>query len=243
MSEDRRSGQAEQAIPVPPMAPDTRAAIYDVIHRRRDVRRGFLPDQEVSLDVLARVLGAAHAAPSVGFMQPWRFLLIGRGDVRERLRRSFERASDLTREALPDEDLALTYSRLKLQAFDDAPLVLAVTCDTNAPRGHGLGRRTWPQAARDSTVAAVQNLMLAARCEGLGTGWVSILEPVEVRAALELPEGVEPVAILCIGHVDHFEERPELETAGWAPRVDLGSLVRRETYDGAIVEMPPAAPA
>lgn len=234
---DQSSGAVpDGAAPAPPMAPEARAAFYDVVHRRRDVRRGFLPD-DVPGDVLMRVLAAAHAAPSVGFMQPWRFVLIGRGAVRERLRASFERASAVTRDALGDEALQREYSALKLQAFDDAPLVIAVTCDTNEPRGHGLGRRTWPQAARDSTVAAVQNLMLAARCEGLGTGWVSILEPDEVRAALELPEGVETVAVLCVGYVDRFEERPELETAGWAERVDLAGIVRRETHDGPVADL------
>lgn len=236
MADRADSAGDEPVTPAPPMTPEARQAFYDVVYRRRDVRRGFLPD-EVPSDVLMRVLAAAHAAPSVGFMQPWRFVLIGRTEVRARLRASFERASAVTREALGDEGLQRDYSALKLQAFDDAPLVVAVTCDTNEPRGHGLGRRTWPQAARDSAVAAVQNLMLAARCEGLGTGWVSILEPDEVRSALELPDGVEAVAVLCVGYVDRFEDRPELETAGWAERVDLAGIVREETHDGPVVDL------
>ncbi|MEL6712810.1 MAG: 5,6-dimethylbenzimidazole synthase [Planctomycetota bacterium] len=205
-------------------------AIYDVIHRRRDVRQGFLPDP-VPEGTLARLLEAAHAAPSVGFMQPWRFIVLRDDARRARLHDSFKR---IQREAAAqyDDARAEAYLALKLEALREAPLILAVTCEVDAERGHGLGRTTWPEMAQYSTVCAIQNLWLAARAEGIGVGWVSILERAVVRDVLELPDGVEPTAILTVGYVDSFGDQPELERLGWEQRVARSEIAVVDRYDG-----------
>ncbi len=212
------------------MPPAAIEAIYEVIGASRDVRRGFLPDA-LPVDLLRRLLRPAHMAPSVGLMQPWRFIVIEKEEVRAQLAASFERSNRAAAAAYEGERSA-TYAQLKLEALREAPTLLAVTTDIAAPRGHGLGRSTWPETAQFSTVAAIQNLWLDARAEGVGVGWVSILDKGDVREALALPDKVEPTAILCLGFVDHFEARPELETAGWEQRLPADAVVCRDAYDG-----------
>ncbi|MEM6671509.1 MAG: 5,6-dimethylbenzimidazole synthase [Planctomycetota bacterium] len=231
LDEDSQDAAHRPAGAAPPMAHEDRAALHRVVNGRRDVRRGFLPDP-IPRELLRRVLGAAHAAPSVGFMQPWRFVLLGKGDARDALIGSFESANEAARKAYGDADRRDHYGRLKLSALEEAPLVLVVACDHSTGRGHGLGRQTWPEAARDSTVAAVQNLMLAARAEGLGTGWVSILDKDDVRRAAGLPDDVEPIAVLCVGFVERFEAKPDLERAGWESRASLEDLVHVDRFGG-----------
>lgn len=206
--------------------------VYEAIRTRRDVRR-FRPDP-VPEPVLRRILGAAHHAPSVGFMQPWDFVLIRSRETRRRVRASFERARARERELYSGERRAL-YGRLKLEGILESPLNLCVTCDRE--RGHPvLGRSAVVDADLFSTCLAVQNLWLAARAEGVGVGWVSILEPRELAALLELPGRVVPLAYLCVGYPQDLPPRPELETAGWRERLALEALVHRERWSARTPE-------
>ena len=203
-------------------------AQYRAIYERRDVRSSFKPD-EVPDDVLARLLDAAHHAPSVGFMQPWGFIVIRDGEIRHKVHEIFERARLAAAQVYNDDRRAI-YERLKLAGIREAPLNLCVTCDEKTARGHGLGRQTMRETALYSTVCAVQNLWLAARAEGIGVGWVSILDVDELRSALGIPQVVVPVAYLCLGYVTEFGAEPELEIKGWEQRVPLAGLIHFERY-------------
>ena len=205
-----------------------RRGVYRAIYERRDVRSSFKPD-EIPDDVLARLLDAAHHAPSVGFMQPWGFIVIRDGEIRHKVHEIFERARLAAAQIYTDERRAM-YGTLKLAGILEAPINLCVTCDEATVRGHGLGRQTMRETALYSTVCAVQNLWLAARAEGVGVGWVSILDVDELRAALGIPEAVVPVAYLCLGYVTEFGSEPELAIKGWEQRAPLAGLIHFERY-------------
>lgn len=205
-----------------------RQAIYHAIETRRDVRSQFLPDP-LSDELLHRLLGAAHHAPSVGFMQPWNFVVIRSAEVKEELRAAFTRANDEAREMFSEDRRAL-YSSLKLQGLTEAPIVLVVTCDHTRGGKIVLGRTHNRDTDLYSTVCAVQNLWLAARAEGVGVGWVSIFHDADLRAILRLPDHVTPVACLCLGHVKELYTEPELQAKGWRQRLPLDALIRHERW-------------
>ena len=205
-----------------------RRGVYRAIYERRDVRSSFKPD-EIPNDVLARLIDAAHHAPSVGLMQPWGFIVIRDRDVRHKVHEIFERASRTAAQIYTDDRRAM-YETLKLAGILEAPINLCVTCDEATVRGHGLGRQTMRETALYSTVCAVQNLWLAARAEGVGVGWVSILDVADLRAALAIPGHVVPVAYLCLGYVTEFGAEPELEIKGWEQRAPLAGLIHFERY-------------
>jgi nicotinate-nucleotide--dimethylbenzimidazole phosphoribosyltransferase len=207
---------------------DQRAAVYRVIEERRDVRRGFRPDP-VPPDVLGRVLAAAHRAPSVGFSQPWDFIVITDRSRRERIRALAERSRDSYAAALPGARVP-AFDRLKTEAILETPVNIAVTCDPTRGGRHTLGRHSQPQTAAYSSVLAVANLWLAARAEGLGVGWVSFFSEAGLAAELGLPAHLEVIAYLCIGYVTEFAAEPELQTAGWALRRPLRWAVHAEEY-------------
>jgi nicotinate-nucleotide--dimethylbenzimidazole phosphoribosyltransferase len=207
---------------------DQRAAVYRVIEERRDVRRGFLPDP-VPPDVLGRVLAAAHRAPSVGFSQPWDFVVVTDRCRRERIKALAERSRDSYAAALPGGRVP-AFDRLKTEAILETPVNIAVTCDPTRGGRHTLGRQSQPQTASYSSVLAVANLWLAARAEGLGVGWVSFFEEADLAAELGMPAHLEVVAYLCLGYVSEFAPEPELETAGWARRRPLRWAVHAEEY-------------
>jgi len=207
---------------------EERRGLYRAIYERRDVRSSFKPD-EIPDNVLARLLDAAHHAPSVGFMQPWGFIVIRDRDVRDTVHEIFERAR-LAAAQVYNDDRRAVYETLKLAGIREAPINLCVTCDEATVRGHGLGRQTMKETALYSTVCAVQNLWLAARAEGVGVGWVSILDVDELRAALGIQEAVVPVAYLCLGYVTEFGAEPELEIKGWEQRAPLAGLIHFERY-------------
>ena len=207
---------------------DQRAAIYRVIEERRDVRRGFRPDP-VPPEVLGRVLGAAHRAPSVGFSQPWDFIVITDHARRARIKALAERSREDFAAALPAAR-ARAFDRLKTEAILQTPVNVVVTCDPTRGGRHTLGRHAQPQTGQYSSVLAVANLWLAARAEGLGVGWVSFFGERELAAELGLPEHLEVVAYLCLGYVEGFAPEPELELAGWARRRPLGWAVHAEEY-------------
>lgn len=204
-------------------SPEERAAVYRTIFSRRDVRSEFLPDP-VSDEVLSRLLMAAHHAPSVGFMQPWNFLVVQDAAVKTRIHDAFCAANAEAAAMFADEKRAL-YTKLKLQGILDAPVNLCITCDRSRTGPVVIGRTHIPTMDLFSSVCAVQNLWLAARAEGLGVGWVSIFHEEALRDILAIPDHIVPIAYLCIGHVSHFHERPELEKAGWLPRLPAADLL------------------
>jgi nicotinate-nucleotide--dimethylbenzimidazole phosphoribosyltransferase len=205
-----------------------RAAVYRVIEERRDVRRDFVPDP-IPADVLERVLAAAHRAPSVGFSQPWDFIVITDPGRRARVKVLAERSRDDFAGGLPAAR-ARAFDRLKTEAILQTPVNIVVTCDPTRGGRHTLGRHAQPQTAAYSSVLAVANLWLAARAEGLGVGWVSFFSERELAAELGLPSHLEVVAYLCLGYVTTFAAEPELAQAGWARRRPLGWAVHAEEY-------------
>jgi len=207
---------------------EQREAIYRVIAERRDVRRGFLPDP-VPDDVLGRVLAAAHQAPSVGFSQPWDFIVITEQGRRERVAALARQRRDDYAAGLPGAR-ARAFDQLKIESILDTPVNIAVTCDRTRGGRHTLGRHTQPRTADFSSVLAVANLWLAARAEGLGVGWVSFFDERELAAELGLPSHLEVVAYLCVGYVSEFGQEPELATSGWARRRPVTWAVHSQEY-------------
>jgi 5,6-dimethylbenzimidazole synthase len=205
-----------------------REAVYRVIAERRDVRRGFI-DTPLPGDLIGRLLTAAHSAPSVGLMQPSRFIVIRDYGVRNAVHQIFEAANKRAVDGY-DGERAERYSGLKLEGILEAPQNLCVLCDLGSQRGHGLGRQTMPETAIYSTVCAIQNLWLAARSEGVGVGWVSIVDPTKLRDLLNIPNHLTLVAYLCLGYVEGFASEPDLERFGWERRVDLKTVVSYEKY-------------
>ncbi len=203
--------------------------MYRAIYERRDVRSHFLADP-VPDDVLARILDAAHHAPSVGFMQPWDFIVVRDPAVRNEVRDNFERANQKA-SAIYDGEKRSLYDNLKLAAIVESPMNLCVTCDHQRTRGSGLGRQSNPTTDLYSTVCAVQNLWLAARAESLGVGWVSILDLEALKATLQIPPDVTPVAYLCIGYVSEFGSQPDLEKKGWEHREALANLIHQDRWN------------
>ena len=206
-----------------------RRAVYRAIRERRDVRRGFLPEP-IPDELLNRLLEAAHNAPSVGMMQPWRFIVIRDFAVRQAIHEIFLDANQQARDSYEGEQQK-NYAGMKLEGILEAPQNLCIVCDSQSSQGHQLGRRTMPETALYSAVCAIQNLWLAARAEGVGVGWVSILEPNRVRRALEIPEHITLVAYLCLGYVEAFAVVPDLERSGWEKRTPLERVLSFDRYD------------
>jgi nicotinate-nucleotide--dimethylbenzimidazole phosphoribosyltransferase len=211
--EQKPAAEPSRALPYPD---DQRAAVYRVIAERRDVRQGFLPDP-VPDDVLARVLAAAHQAPSVGLSQPWDFIVITDRAQRERIAALARRNRDQYAAGLPAAR-ARAFAPLKVESILDTPVNIAVTCDPTRGGRHTLGRHSQPETAGFSSVLAVSNLWLAARAEGLGVGWVSFFGERDLAAELGLPAHLEVVAYLCAGYVREFGGEPELASTGWGRR-------------------------
>ena len=205
-----------------------RDALYRAIALRRDVRAEFL-STPIEDEVLARILGAAHQAPSVGLSQPWRFIIVRDANTRRSVHDAFSRANETAASAY-DSQTSERYRALRLAGILDAPINVCVTCDEDPTRGRGLGRQTMPETARYSTVCAIQNLWLAARVEGIGVGWVSIVRPDDLRAILGIPSEIAVVGYLCIGHVAHFAPVADLERDGWESRLPLVDVVDLERY-------------
>jgi 5,6-dimethylbenzimidazole synthase len=211
-----------------PFTREERAAVYRAIFTRRDVRSQFLPDS-IADEILAQVLTAAHHAPSVGFMQPWNFLVIKEQAVKDKIRNAFQKANKEAALLFPDEKRAL-YQSLKLEGITAAPINLCITCDRERGGPVVLGRTHNRDTDLYSTVCAVQNLWLAARAEGLGVGWVSIFNAKDISSILHLPDNVVPVAYLCLGWVKELHSTPELEAKGWRNRLDLEALVFQDLW-------------
>ena len=205
-----------------------RKAVYRAIYERRDIRH-FRSDP-IPDDALARIIQAAHHGPSVGFMQPWDFVLIKDARVRGQVKDLFE----LERQAAScffEEPRRSEYLSLKLEGIMEAPVSLCVTCDyTRADEV--LGRNAIPETDVYSTCCAIQHLWLAARCEGIRVGWVSILRPRQLRQILGIPAHILPVAYLCLGYPTQFYEQPMLEQAGWRERQPVDPMIHLDRWWG-----------
>ena len=205
-----------------------RAAVYRAIFERRDVRREFLP-KPITGAVLARVLKAAHHAGSVGFMQPWDFLVIRASATKQAVKDLFCRANKEAAAKYRGERAAL-YHSLKLEGIEEAPVSICVTCSPGRGGPHVLGRSTVRETDVYSTCCAIQNLWLAARAEGIGVGWVSILDHGALKRLLGIPRPIKVVSYLCLGYVAEFAERPDLERVGWRGRLPVGQLIHHERW-------------
>jgi len=222
------------------MGAPTRDALHRVIGARRDVRR-FRPDP-VPGDVLERVLAAAHAAPSVGHSQPWRFLVVQDPAIRDRAAVLTDRER-LRQAAQLEPDAARRLLDLQLEGVREAPLGVVVCCDRRTPAAGVLGRATFPDADLWSCAAAVQNLWLAARAEGLGLGWVTLFRPEELAGLLGLPDGVVTLGWLCLGWPDERPPAPGLERAGWSRRLPLADVVLHDRWPDDDAGAPVAPPS
>ncbi|MDX9952197.1 MAG: 5,6-dimethylbenzimidazole synthase [Methylophilaceae bacterium] len=207
------------------------AAIYRVIAERRDMRH-FLPTP-VAAEVLDRLLTAAHQAPSVGLMQPWRFIRITDRNLRLDIHRLVDTERVRTAQAIGEyENTArmAEFLRLKVEGIlDCGELLVAALCDQREQ--HIFGRRTMPEMDLASVSCAIQNMWLAARAEGLGMGWVSLFDPAELAQLLGMPDGTKPVAILCLGHVNSFYKEPMLVETGWKSARPLQDMVLENSWD------------
>jgi 5,6-dimethylbenzimidazole synthase len=197
------------------------AAIYRVVALRRDMRH-FLPDP-LDETLVERLLAAAHLAPSVGFMQPWRFIRVRSPEVRQQIHALVDAERRQTATALGEREDE--FMRLKVEGIRECAEVLVVALTHDRER-HIFGRRTMPEMDLASVACAIQNLWLVARAEGVGMGWVSLFDPEQLAQLLQLPAGSRPIAVLCLGHVPEFYKKPMLEEANWAQRMDLSTLVQ-----------------
>ena len=207
---------------------EEKKGFYKVIYSRRDVRSHFT-SRSIKDDVLSRILNAAHHAPSVGFSQPWNFILIKDISTKKKIKDSFEEEKNRSSK-LVEEPKRTKYLSFKLEGILESPINLCVTYDPSKFGPFVIGRSSIPEAGLYSVCCAIQNLWLAARTEGVGLGWVSILSNDTLKEVLELPEHVVPIAYLCLGYVDDFAQKADLETAGWLPRLDLKDVVYFEKW-------------
>ena len=203
--------------------------LYKAIFSRRDVRSHFT-SKSIDEEILTRILKAAHHAPSVGFSQPWNFILIKDEDTKKKIKESFERERELSSDMVK-EPRKSKYLSFKLEGILDSPVNLCVTYDPSKFGPFVIGRTSIPDTGIYSVCCAVQNLWLAARTEGIGVGWVSILSNDVLKNVLNLPDHVTPIAYLCLGYVEKFAEKPDLEKAGWLPRLNLKDVVYYEKWE------------
>ena len=209
------------------------AAVYRAIAERRDMRH-FLPTA-VAPEILTKILHAAHHAPSVGLMQPWRFIRITDANIRKAIHQLVDKERIKTAQAIGEyENTArmAEFLRLKVEGILECGELLVVSlCDKRD--SHVFGRRTLPEMDIASVSCAIQNMWLAARAEGLGMGWVSIFDPVELGALLNMPADAKPIAVLCLGHVNSFYKEPMLVETGWATAKPLADMVMENTWDAS----------
>lgn len=205
-----------------------RDALYKVIFSRRDVRKNFLPTP-IPDDIIERILKAGHHAPSVGFMQPWDFILVTKEETKIAIKENYNLARIESAKKF-SENKREKYLSFKLEGILEAPLGICVTCDRNRNGPTVIGQTIKPEMDLYSTVCAIQNMWLAARAENIGLGWVSILHDQILKDTLNIPSDKEIIAYLCLGYVSKFAEKPELETSGWLHRENIRKLIHKETW-------------
>ena len=206
---------------------------YRIIFSRRDVRRNFTR-KKISDEVLLRILTAAHHAPSVGYSQPWNFILIRDKASRVNIKESFSKERLKSVELLEKEkEKKKKYLSLKLEGILESNLNICVTYDRKRFGPFVIGRMTMKEAGIYSVCCAIQNLWLAARAENIGVGWVSIIDNRDLKKILKLPSTIKPVAYLCLGYVDKFEVLPDLQSQNWLNRLDIDKVINYERWEGS----------
>ncbi|MBU8907349.1 5,6-dimethylbenzimidazole synthase [Desertibacillus haloalkaliphilus] len=208
-------------------------AIYKVIENRRDVR-SFL-SKPIPESVLQRILEAGHHGPSVGFMQPWNFIIITSDKIKERL----AWATDKERRALAihyENERQQKFLNLKIEGIKEAPITICVTCDPTRGGSHVLGRNSIPETDVLSTACAIQNMWLASCAEGLAMGWVSFYKKNDVRDILDIPPHIDPIALMSLGYTDQYPDKPILESSGWEKRRALENLIYYNRWDNQTKE-------
>ena len=203
--------------------------LYKAIFSRRDVRSHFT-SEPIDDEIITRILNAAHHAPSVGFSQPWNFILIKNEETRKKIKESFILENKKAAELIEDPKKS-KYLSLKLEGILESAINLCVTYDPTKFGPFVIGKTSIPEAGIYSVCCAIQNLWLASRAEGIGVGWVSILSNEELKKTLNLRARVVPIAYLCLGHVTEFAEKPDLETKGWLSRLKLDDVVYYEKWE------------
>ena len=206
-----------------------KAGFYKAIYSRRDVRSHFTSDP-IDDKVLTQILNAAHHAPSVGFSQPWNFILIKDSKTKKKIKESFEIEHKYASEKLTDTKKS-EYLSLKLEGILESPVNICITYDPTKFGPFVIGRTSIPETGIYSVCCAVQNMWLSARAEGIGLGWVSIISNKILKTELDLPEHIIPIAYVCLGHVTKFETKPDLERAKWLPRLNLDEVVFYEKWE------------
>ena len=208
---------------------EEKKGFYKAIYSRRDVRSHFI-SKSIEDDILSKILHAAHHAPSVGFSQPWNFILIKNIETKNKIKKSFEEEKKRSSQLI-EEPKKSKYISFKLEGILESPVNICVTYDPTKFGPFVIGRSSIPEAGLYSVCCAIQNLWLSARTEGIGLGWVSILSNKILKETLELPEHVIPVGYLCLGYVNEFVDKPDLQTAGWLSRLDLKDVVYFEKWE------------
>lgn len=205
-----------------------KSGLYKAIYTRRDVRSHF-DSKSIPDEILVRILNAAHHAPSVGFSQPWNFVLIRDNTTKQKVKESFEQEKARSTNDV-DEQKKDKYLSLKLEGILESDVNVCITYDPTRFGPFVIGRSSIPETGIYSVCCAVQNLWLAARSEEIGVGWVSILSNDTLKETLSLPDHIIPVAYLCLGYVSEFAQKPDLETAKWLPRLELKDVVYFEKW-------------
>ena len=208
--------------------PEEKKGLYKAIHSRRDVRSHFT-SKPIQDEVLSRILNAANHAPSVGFSQPWNFILIKDPQTKLKVRESFKKERESSSHLIEDPKKT-RYLSFKLEGILESYVNICVTYDPTKFGPFVIGRSSIPEAGLYSVCCAVQNLWLAARTENIGVGWVSILSNETLKEILDIPHHVIPVAYLCLGYVDEFSSKPDLEKEGWLPRLQLRDVIYFEKW-------------
>ena len=212
-------------------SPQEQAAIYKVIVERRDMRH-FLPTP-VSPEVLQKILQAAHHAPSVGLMQPWRFIRITDNELRQAIHKQVDLERIKTAQAIGEYETTARmaeFLRLKVEGIlECGELLVATLCDKRDAQV--FGRRTLPEMDIASVSCAIQNMWLAARAEGLGLGWVSLFDPAQLASLLNMPPDAKPIAVLCLGHVVSFYKQPMLVETGWKTQKPLADMLMENGWN------------
>lgn len=205
--------------------------LYKAVFSRRDVRSHFI-NRKIPDDVLVKILNAAHHAPSVGFSQPWDFILIKNKETKLKVKQSFTNEREKTIPFLNNDlDRQNKYIKLKLEGILESDINICVTYNPEKFGPFVLGRTSIPETGEYSVCCAIQNLWLASRVEGIGVGWVSILSIDDLRKILQIPNHVKPIAYLCLGYVNKFELSPDLERIGWLKRMILSEVIRFEDWN------------
>ncbi|VAX35572.1 Cobalamin biosynthesis protein BluB @ 5,6-dimethylbenzimidazole synthase, flavin destructase family [hydrothermal vent metagenome] len=206
--------------------------VYRAIHERRDIRKEFLP-KKISKKILMKLLNAAHHAGSVGFMQPWNFIVIENTKIKNKVKGIFNKENERAKENYKGKRKEM-YSAFKLEGIEESPINICITCDSTRGGKHVIGRNTIKEMDVFSTCGAIQNLWLAARAEGIGVGWVSIIDNKLLKKVLNIPKHIKPVAYLCLGYVSQFDNKPLLEKVGWRKRLLLEDLISWDSWGAKV---------